>query len=374
MQDLFVAFYRVAKTQFGEMNLRGVRTGWWKVGRADLEFASIRTGPRKHDSENGITGAVEILPLQCVFQFGENIPLVCAIGVHPSCNKAVENFLDAIGAQLKNASIYKGRAINVEREFLDLSAIDDEIVVYGTSIKRELEAHIWSLIRRGDVCRSAGVSQQRKVLLAGPFGCGKTLTAFVTAKIATDHGYTFIYLPPTYKSMGGEIPNAFQLARRYEPAVVFIEDMEYEQRHEEESAFRNILNAIDGLPSKSSRILTIMTANRPDKIAGGMQRPGRIDHVVDFTNYAHNDVVRLLISTIPELYRSADIDWDRAAQACKDFTPAFVREVSASAKLLAISEARDGTQPKVTTEMLVSAAESLLIQHNRCREALGFTS
>jgi SpoVK/Ycf46/Vps4 family AAA+-type ATPase len=65
------------------------------------------------------------------------------------------------------------------------------------------------------------VPLKRGVLLEGPYGTGKTLTAFVTAKKCVENGWTFIMLDRV-----AALKEALTFARMYAPAVVFAEDID----------------------------------------------------------------------------------------------------------------------------------------------------
>jgi len=371
LEDIAVAFYRIAKERYGDNCLQGPRVGLFS-GQLALVLGIVKTG--LDTEEYGIRGLVCVSNLAHLFQVGggNGEPVVTAIGVHPRKQTEVESFLSAIQEHLEKASIYKGKAVTASKEFMDLSNEPSGAVVYGDAIKRELEAHVWSLITRAEICENAGIPPRRKVLFVGPYGSGKTLTAFLTAQIAVQHGWTFIYMPPTQENANCSIDHVYEFAKRYQPSVVFIEDIEREQRYDDKFVFGRIMNIIDGIETKNVRILTVMTTNRQDKVAGGMQRPGRIDKIIDFGNYTKTDAVALLQKHIPQKFLNGQIDWEKVGIACEEFAPAFVCEVAISAKLLAISECEINGVPHITAKLLIDAANSLRSQHEKCSEVLGF--
>lgn len=162
-------------------------------------------------------------------------------------------------------------------------------------------------------------------------------------------------------------------ARHYQPAVVAFEDLDHEQRDWDKFALNKLMTSIDGVESKSSQVLIIMTTNHLDKIAAGLQRPGRIDKVVHFDVFSADDIKELLQKIIPTTFLDEHIDWSVVAQSCTDYAPVFVAEVGISAKLMAISEAgKDG--PRVTQEMLLEVSNDLRAQHKACnvKEGAGF--
>jgi SpoVK/Ycf46/Vps4 family AAA+-type ATPase len=117
------------------------------------------------------------------------------------------------------------------------------------------------------------------ILLAGDPGVGKTLTAYVTAKKAVDHGWTFVYL-----SHAADLANGIRFALQYAPCVLFVEDLDRivagDDRTEE---IDDVLNSFDGVDSKDKELITVLTTNHLEKIPGVALRPGRCDTLVVVT-------------------------------------------------------------------------------------------
>lgn len=143
----------------------------------------------------------------------------------------VQLIFDKTEDYLKNHSIYKGRAIRVNLNFLDdaetplldpvfmdLSDIHDDSVLLSDTARMDYAGVIHRITNR-EKCLKQGIPLKHGVLLAGPYGTGKTLTARWTAKIATEHDWTFIYL-----EKASQMKNGLRLAALYAPAVIFCED------------------------------------------------------------------------------------------------------------------------------------------------------
>src|SRR5207249_8115536 len=115
-------------------------------------------------------------------------------------------------------SIYRGKALvgHEEPQFLDMDEFDPEKVVYSQEVLTQLESSVWGVLRWTDAFRRDKITRKRAILLHGPYGTGKTLAGQLTAKIATDNGWTFIAARPGQD----DLTEALQTARLYEPAVV----------------------------------------------------------------------------------------------------------------------------------------------------------
>ena len=282
----------------------------------------------------------------------------------------VESFFDKITANLKTASLYKGKAITSSRGFMDLSKVNLSQLVYNDRVFRELSDNLWVLIEKTDQVRQVGARIRRKLLFQGKFGTGKTMAALVTAKKAVENGFTVFYLEPTNPDVSGAIEFMLQVAKKYPPALLIVEDFDREQRSGDFYAMGKLMAAIDGMTSKDSEIIVVFTTNFKDKIAGGFQRPGRIDKTISFNAFTHQDTERLLKVVIPPEYLDSDINWDKVSRATSHMTPAFIGEgVGVGATLAAISRANNGAKPVVTEEILLQVSEGLQDQHKACEAA-----
>lgn len=371
--DISVAFYEVATKTYGQDCFSGARNEkWWFLRDPVVINNNIKSGPSAYS--RGVGGYVVIRDLPGTFAVApRNDNLVVAEDIPADQAKAVEQFLDKIQNHLTRASIYRGRAITTEGEFLDLSGINAEDAVYNERVARELKAHVWTIMEQPDMCKSMGIELPRKILLEGPFGSGKTLAAMITAQKAVRCNWTFVYVPPTSaQKERAPLNEVMNFARYYDKpgAVIFIEDIDREQREHDQYYLGSILSAVDGITSKTSRVLFLMSTNFRDKITAAMQRPGRIDKAIDFGVFMAEDRKKLLVATMPANILTENIDWAAVIEACKDFHAAFVKETAKSAMLFALSENKE--RPLVTTEMLIEAASGLRGQFRKVSEALGF--
>lgn len=85
----------------------------------------------------------------------------------------IEGIFRLVEEELRNHSIYKGKAIDGKDmpSFLNLKAVDPEKVVYTQSVRKQMDANIYSLIRFSASMRDNGVPLKRSALLYGPYGC-----------------------------------------------------------------------------------------------------------------------------------------------------------------------------------------------------------
>lgn len=268
----------------------------------------------------------------------------------------VEGLFQVIEDNLRERSIYRGKALSLDADgdidFLDLSTIRREDVVYSPSVMSALEANLWLVIRNLDAFREAGQPIKRAVLLKGPFGTGKSLTAFLTAQECVANGMTFIFVKP-----GADLIKAVSMARFYPPAVVFFEDVDVLQSNDPEKV-SELLDAFDGLSSKGKEIMVVLTTNHEDEIYKGMLRPGRLDTVIHIGEPDRAGVQKIIEVKLRKTGVTFDVDFDEVYKACKDYMPAFVGEVAERSWREAWMRV-NGKPSVITTADLVKAAENL---------------
>lgn len=268
----------------------------------------------------------------------------------------VEGFFNAVEEELKTNSIYKGKAIIngswTDLQFLDLSKVKREDVVYGDQVMKDLEANLWIPIRYTEELRALGQPIKRAVLLEGPYGTGKSLAGYLTAQEAVANGWTFIFVKP-----GDDLNDAMQTAKLYAPAVVFFEDIDVLQSNDPE-AVSKLLDSFDGISGKGQEVIAVLTTNNKEKIHKGMLRPGRLDALIHIADLDRGGVEKLIRARVPKDYLADDIDYAEIFLSCKDYLPAFVSEVATRAFRYAM--VRSGAKPsKLVTEDFVAAADGL---------------
>lgn len=366
--DIALAFKKVAEDRYGNDCI--CPTKYWIIFDNPVNYLTVDIDSDK--TEQVILGEVRIKSKKLTADF-----LVCGESGNSdfiSCftpekfRTEAESFLEAIETHLRTKSIYKGKAIGLDGKFIDTSKVDPADFFYNEKDFGEISTHIWTMIENTARCRAEKIPLRRKILLTGIFGAGKTFTAYLTAKKAVENGWTFLYLPPTAEGNKKAITELYTIARRYSPAVIFIEDIDHEQRAGNAYELQKTLAEFDGINSKKDEIVTVMTANKSDKIAGGMQRPGRIDKIIPLGSTSRKDIEKFIRSNIRQEILETNIDWEKLADHCKGYPPAFLSGIATSSVLHVINNKAE----KVGTELLVKAADELRKQLEACENAMGF--
>lgn len=279
----------------------------------------------------------------------------------------MEGYFDDVAAYLETNSIYRGQALvgSDNPEFLDLSQFDPSKIVFSDEVTATLSGTLLAPIKYTDTMRREGIPLKRAILLEGPYGTGKTSIGQMTAQVAVANKWTFISAKPGRD----KVEDVLRTARLYQPAVVFIEDIDNQSSSGEDDAVTRLLEAFDGITSKGGELQVIMTTNHLDRIHKGMLRPGRLDAVVHIGSLDRNGIERLVKVIVPAEKLAVDVDYDAVAEAMEGYLPAFVREALTRAVTFSIDRLGGQRAYTIGTEDLVGAAHSLRAQFEQLEGA-----
>lgn len=269
---------------------------------------------------------------------------------------------------LRTESIYRGKAIKVDLpprhldllkapKFMEVNDVQEGDLIFPRVVQQAVETNIFVPIKHTAVCRAHDIPRRRGILLAGPYGTGKTLTALVTAKLCVNNGWTFIYVDNLE-----QLPQALHFAKQYAPSVVFGEDINRVVSGDRDEDMDEYFNVLDGVDRKKDEVMVIFTTNEVDEIHPGMMRPGRIDAIIPVEPPDAEATTRL-VRVYGRGLLDPDADLTLVGRILAGQIPAVVREAVERAKLVAIGNGsmRDG-KIVVFEADLVSAAEQL-VQH-----------
>jgi transitional endoplasmic reticulum ATPase len=289
-------------------------------------------------------------------------------------NSAAVNEIVALTKKfLTEESIYRGKAIKVDFSwsrddddedgyhpiedaptFMPLDGIKDDDLIFGERTLNDINIGLFTPIEQADSCRRHGVPLKRGVLLYGPYGTGKTMTAYVSALKAVRSGWTFIYLESVQ-----DLKKGLEFAAKYAPCVLFAEDIDRVITGERSLSMDDVLNTLDGIDTKGAEIITVFTTNHIEVINPAMLRMGRLDTLVEVLPPDAKAAERLV-----KLYSrgllSKEANLSRIGKTLEGQIPAFIREVTERAKIAAIARiGNDSIEGKVLEEDLISAAKAM---------------
>jgi len=272
--------------------------------------------------------------------------------------KEIEEFFADVAEQLKNASIYRGQAVCGADELTfieDLDKFDPNQIVFDTKVQSSLDAALFAPLRHPQSYRNEKIPLKRAVLLYGPYGTGKSSIGMMTAKEAVRAGWTFVMARPGRD----QVKDVLTTARLYAPAVVWVEDVDTDTGSTNPKAVSEMLDAFDGINTKSGEIIVAMSSNHIKKVPPGMLRPGRLDYVLEIAELDRAATEKLIRVVVAAGKLADNVDFDTVFAEMSGFLPAFIKATADRARSFAIHRMNGSTDYVLTTEDLVGAARSL---------------
>src|SRR2546422_2691021 len=179
----------------------------------------------------------------------------------------IRKIAEEVRLEVQTRSIYRGKTLKMRftkpdgrpdpmpsPRFLDVSSVHPDQLVYSEHVKRAIVTNLLTPLECYRELANYGLPFKRGVLLAGKYGTGKTLAAFLAANRANANGITFVYVEKS-----AEFTQAVTFARQYLPAVVFCEDIDRITSGERDAHMDAILNTIDGIDSKTGDLMVVLT-------------------------------------------------------------------------------------------------------------------
>jgi transitional endoplasmic reticulum ATPase len=271
----------------------------------------------------------------------------------------VEGIFKDIEEYLATNSIYRGAAVQGTKDlrFINISTFPRHEIVFAKAAEELLLATLWGPLHHWREMEAEGIPLKRAVILHGPYGTGKTSAGMITAQIAARAGWTYI----AARAGRDSVVDALETAKKYQPAVVFVEDFDNEGTDGDDSAaMSKLLEAFDGATAKGSKVMVVVTTNHVERIPRGMLRPGRFDAMIPIAHLDPEGIEKLIKAVVSPDKLRADIDYAAVTEAMAGFYPAFVREAVDRARIVAIG--RHGRAYALDTAALVVAARSLAEQ------------
>lgn len=157
-------------------------------------------------------------------------------------------------------------------------------------LKQKLKEMVQLPLEAADTFKALGVNAPKGVLLYGPPGCSKTLTA---KALATESGLNFLAVkgPEIFNKYVGEsersIREIFRKARAASPSIIFFDEIDAlsPDRMDDGGAsstsasghvLTTLLNEIDGVEELNG-VIIVGATNKPGSIDAALLRPGRLD-------------------------------------------------------------------------------------------------
>ncbi|MHA1830274.1 MAG: AAA family ATPase [Candidatus Helarchaeota archaeon] len=275
-------------------------------------------------------------------------------------SEIINKFTDS----LEKYNFYRNKRIILSEEkvsFLPSPNVDWSQVFLPEKIVKEIERNIIVFLKNRKVWISHNILCSRSILLSGPPGTGKTL---IGKLLATLLPVTFILVTPGALHNISSMADLFDFARKCQPSILFMEDLDLIGSSRESIYFSQtlgeLLNQLDGMLPNDNLVI-VATTNRPDMLDEALKdRPGRFDRHLrlnpppkelreQMIRYFLKDVkVKDLENTINELI-----------ELTEGFTGAHIQELIKFAKIIRLNKNTKAKSLVLTKEDFLESLENL---------------
>ncbi|OBA19907.1 protein AFG2 [Metschnikowia bicuspidata var. bicuspidata NRRL YB-4993] len=170
--------------------------------------------------------------------------------------------------------------------FLEMPKVSWSDISGQHELKQKLTEVVQLPLEAAETFLRLGISSPKGVLLYGPPGCSKTLTA---KALASESGLNFLAVkgPEIFNKYVGEsertIREIFRKARAAAPSIIFFDEIDALASSREDAStlasqnvLTSLLNEIDGVEELKG-VVVVAATNRPSEIDSALLRPGRLD-------------------------------------------------------------------------------------------------
>lgn len=220
-------------------------------------------------------------------------------------------------------------------------------------LKRKLVEVVQLPLEAADTFALLGVLAPKGVLLYGPPGCSKTLTA---KALATESGLNFLAVkgPEILNKYVGESEKAireiFRKARAASPLIIFFDEIDAIASDRELAltltglnVLTSLLNEIDGVEELKGVVIVAAT-NRPTEIDPALLRPGRLDRHIYVAPPDEEARTQIISNNTKKFSLGDDVDIAELAAATDGCLGAEVALLCQEAGLAAIMEDKLATR------------------------------
>ncbi|VVT57908.1 uncharacterized protein SAPINGB_P005941 [Magnusiomyces paraingens] len=218
-------------------------------------------------------------------------------------------------------------------------------------VKQKLKETVDWPLSHPETFKRLGVHQPKGILLYGPPGCSKTLTA---KALATEAGLNFLAVkgPEIFNKYVGEseraVRDVFRKARAAAPSIIFFDEIDALSASREDGGgggssdrvLTSLLNEMDGIETLVG-VTVLAATNRPDVIDAALMRPGRLDRLIYVGPPDFEARKKILEIQFKKMAVGEDVKIDELAEATQGCSGAEIVQFCQEAGLLAMNEDLD---------------------------------
>jgi len=201
--------------------------------------------------------------------------------------------------------------------------------------------------------KDRGIEPPKAVLLVGPPGTGKTMTA---KAVANSTNATFIKLVGSelvqkYIGEGARmVRELFQMARDRSPTIIFIDELDSVATSRQEKAtsgdrevqrtMMQLLSELDGFDPLGD-VKIIGATNRPKLLDKALLRPGRFDRIIETPRPSYEGRKQIFKIHLKEMDVKDSIDLSFLAERTEEASGADIKAICTEAGMFSIRKDKD---------------------------------
>jgi cell division protease FtsH len=352
LQEMYPGFMNPMISQsveqyINEKSLRIVMEKNYRYGEKEVpvEYSNMMVARGK--SKN----LIQMGYLYCINNDGVKVVIMIDFVHYPKSGKVeiifnkkdkgiLENSLELINQFANNYDYLRGEKISSSGRLLDIGDYnwDDIVLEYG--IRESIENNIINFFNKREIYEKNNIPFKRGIMLEGPPGTGKTLVSKILANNIKN--ITFILATAADIEDASDISNIFNMARRYAPSIIFMEDIDFLAQNRSSSSFARItgelLNQLDGIEDNKG-IVVVATTNHQELLDEAIvHRPGRFDVMIHVGELGLENRIKLLYRFLDGRQKTEDVNFTAIAEKCEGFTGSHMKELANSVCILAINQ------------------------------------
>lgn len=291
---------------------------------------------------------------------GADLTALCRESVMKAINRGLTVGIPQTAIKVTVDDVYHAlpeiRPSAMREIFLEMPKVHWSDIGGQEELKRKLIEVVQLPLEASDSFKNLGVSSPKGVLLYGPPGCSKTLTA---KALATESGLNFLAVkgPEIFNKYVGESERAireiFRKARAASPSIIFFDEIDAiaGDRDGDSSTtaalnvLTSLLNEIDGVEELKG-VVIVGATNKPTEIDPALLRPGRLDRHIYVAPPDYDARLQILQKCSRKFnLKSGDesVDLQKLAELTDGCSGAEVTLLCQEAGLAAIMENKEAT-------------------------------
>lgn len=289
---------------------------------------------------------------------GADLTALCREAVMKAINRGLDNGTPQDEITVTLDDVYEAlgeiRPSAMREIFLEMPKVYWSDIGGQEELKKKLVEVVQLPLEASASFAKLGVNAPKGVLLYGPPGCSKTLTA---KALATESGLNFLAIkgPEIFNKYVGEsertIREIFRKARAAAPSIIFLDEIDAIASNRDgdgdggttttasKNVLTSLLNEIDGVEELKG-VVIIGATNKPTEIDSALLRPGRLDRHIYVAPPDYEARLQILTKCCRK-FNLVDVDLGQYAKLTEGCSGAEVTLLCQEAGLNAIMEDRN---------------------------------